>query len=112
MSTASVTFKAVPTTSIGSVTFSEDNLLRQAGNVFVYKPNTTVTISTSTYNGIRLVKKTEGWFGSTDYDTVTGSKNTTSISITTEYVMNGADYWQSGNGAYRVRIPRQDLLWA
>lgn len=88
----SVTFKAVPTTSIGSVTFSEDNLLRQAGNVFVYKPNTTVTISTSAYSGIRLVKKTEGWFGSTDYDTVTGSKNTTSISITTEYVIDGDNY--------------------
>ena len=88
----SVTFKAVPTTNIGSITFSDTNLLRQAGNVFVYKPNTTVTISTSEYSGIRLVKKTTGWLGNTSYDPVTGNKNTKSINITTEYVIDGDNY--------------------
>ena len=88
----SVTFKAVPTTNIGSISFSETNLLRQDGNVFVYKPNTIVTISTSAYNGVRLVKKVQDWFGNTDYDPVTGNKNTKSISITTEYVIDGDNY--------------------
>lgn len=65
--------------------------LRQEGSIFVYKPGTAVVLSTSDYNGIQLLKKSQWLFGSY-YEQIKGSSNTRSINIDTDYVIDGDNY--------------------